>query len=253
MREINSSDNKYIKLANSLKTKKYRDKYALFFDEGIKNIELSLKSNYVLKYVFLREDFKHDYLIEEIRKKIDKDNIFCLKENLFTKISDTVNSQGILAIYEKKEFEFDDISSVLVLDKLQDPGNIGTILRTSEAMGIDSIYYIKGTADFFSPKLVRASMGSIYFMKIKLLKDIDYLKAKGYKIYASCLDNAVSATNSFTDDKIALIIGNESNGVSDELIDKSDKKIKIKIKGKAQSLNVAVATSMLLYEMIRNK
>ncbi|WP_455089022.1 TrmH family RNA methyltransferase [Peptoanaerobacter stomatis] len=252
MKIIQSSDNKYIKLVKSLQNKKYREKYNLFFDEGVKNIELSLKSDYMIKFVMIREDFVNDKLLEALRDKVGDENIFFVKTTVFDIISDTVNSQGIMAIYEKKEFSKHLNSKyILILDRLQDPGNIGTIIRTAEAKGINDIYYIKGTADFFSPKVVRATMGSIYFMNIFMLDDVQMIKDLGYKLYSSSLKNAVNCVNAFTDDKIALIIGNEANGVSDELLSVSDKKIKISMQGNAQSLNVSVATAMLIYEMTR--
>lgn len=101
---IQSNDNKYIKLVKSLQNKKYREKYNLFFDEGVKNIELSLKSDYMIKFVMIREDFVNDKLLEALRDKVGDENIFFVKTAVFDIISDTVNSQGIMAIYEKRSF-----------------------------------------------------------------------------------------------------------------------------------------------------
>lgn len=252
MKIIQSSENQYIKLVKSLQTKKYREKYNLFFDEGIKNIDLSLESDYYISFVLIREDFKEEDLIKKIKSKINQEKIFLVKDKVFDIISDTVNSQGIIAVYEKKEFKLDNISkNILIIDKVQDPGNLGTIIRTAEAKGINTIYYTKGTVDFYSPKVVRATMGSIYFIKALMLENIDIIKNNGYKIYSSSLENSVDLKDSFTDDKIALVIGNEANGISSEILELSDKKIKISMCGKAQSLNVATATAMLIYEMTR--
>lgn len=252
MKIIQSNENQYIKLVKNLQNKKYREKYSLFFDEGIKNIDLSLESDYKINFVLIKESFKEDYLIEKIKFKLNQEKIFLVKDKIFDLISDTVNSQGIIAVYEKKEFNLDLLSKkILIIDKVQDPGNLGTIIRTAEAKGIDTIYYTKGTVDFYSPKVVRATMGSIYFIKILELEDINTIKNNGYKLYSSSLENSVDIKNSFTDDKIALVIGNEANGISSEILELSDKKIKISMCGRAESLNVAVATGMLIYEMTR--
>ena len=147
----------------------------------------------------------------------------------------------------------EDIKSdkLLILDRIQDPGNIGTIIRTAESFSINTIFYSKGTADVFSPKVVRTTMGSIYFVNFVKLDDISKLKSEGYKIYASCLENAISSKSAFTDEKMALILGNESMGISEDLINQSDKKIKIDMTGNAQSLNVATAGAILIYEMCK--
>lgn len=252
MKIINSNENRYIKLVKSLQNKKYREKYNLFFDEGIKNIDLSLKSDYRISFVFIKESFDYDYIKQKLISKLGEEKIFTIKDKVFETVSDTVNSQGIIAVYEKKMFiDKYEQKNILIIDKVQDPGNLGTIIRTAEAKGIYTIYYTKGTVDFFSPKVVRATMGSIYFMKILELEDVNLIKNKGYKLYSSALENSVNCVNAFTDDKIGLIIGNEANGISKDLLDVSDKKIKISMCGNAQSLNVAIATGMLIYEMTR--
>lgn len=250
MKIVQSSDNKYLKLLKSLQNKKYRDKNAMFFDEGIKNIELSLKSDYEIEFVVIK-DYFDDKILEDIKQKIEDEKILCVSEKIFDTLSDTKNSQGIIAVYNKKiNKEKIDSKKILILDKLQDPGNVGTIIRTADAFGVDTICYIKGTVDIYSPKVVRSTMGSVYFVDFYEIDDVSTLQKNGYILYASCLEDSISIKDEFTDDKIALIIGNEANGISDELIEKSDKKIKIEMNGNAQSLNVGVATGILIYEMM---
>ena len=251
MKFIQSTDNKYIKLVKSLQQGKYRQKYSMFFDEGIKNIELSLKSNYHMNFAIAREDFIDNPLIKQLEYKLGENKVLVLSEKLFSTISDTVNSQGIIAVFDMKKYEDIKSDKVLILDKIQDPGNIGTIIRTAESFSINTIFYTKGTADIFSPKVVRSTMGSIYFVNFLRLDDLTKLKSDGYRIYASCLENSISAKGAFTDEKIALILGNESVGVSQDLIMQSDKKIKIDMTGNAQSLNVSTAGAILIYEMCK--
>lgn len=251
MKYIQSTDNKYIKLVKSLQQGKYRQKYSMFFDEGIKNIELSLKSNYHMNFAIAREDFIDNPLIKQLEYKLGEDKVLVLSEKLFSTISDTVNSQGIIAVFDMKKDDVIKSDKLLILDRIQDPGNIGTIIRTAESFSINTIFYTKGTADIFSPKVVRSTMGSIYFVNFLRLDYLTKLKSDGYRIYASCLENSISAKGSFTDEKIALILGNESVGVSQDLIMQSDKKIKIYMTGNAQSLNVATAGAILIYEMCK--
>lgn len=246
MKTVQSMDNKYIKLVKSLQNRKYREKNNMFFDEGIKNIYLSLESDYKISFIVIKDGFQ-----DEIIKKIDDKKIISINEKIFKELSDTSNSQGIIAVYEKDKIK-NKIKSdkILVLDRLQDPGNVGTIIRTADAFGINTIYYTKGTVDIFSPKVVRSTMGSIYYMDFFELEDINSLKKEGYRIYSSCLKESISSKNAFEDKKIALVIGNEANGISDEIIKESDKRVKINMSGNAESLNAAIASGILIYEMM---
>lgn len=149
----------------------------------------------------------------------------------------------------KKETDF-----IVVLDRIQDPGNMGTIIRTADAAGAQSIILLKGCVDIYNPKVIRSTMGSIFDMNIVncVDEDLDIIKNKGFNIVSSYLNTNNYYNSVDYGEKVALIIGNEGNGIKDEIIDKSDILVKIPIYGKAESLNAAMASGILMYE-IKNK
>ena len=170
---------------------------------------------------------------------------------------DTENTQGILGVLKYKERDLinnisKDNKFVLILDRIQDPGNMGTIIRTADSAGVDAIILLKGCVDIYNPKVIRSTMGSIFDMNIihaTQYETVDFLKQNGFNIVSSYLqtDNYYHETN--YEGKIALVIGNEANGINDDLISKSDKLIKIPIYGKAESLNAAISAAILMYEI----
>ena len=157
-------------------------------------------------------------------------------------------------IYHIKDDFFDKINdkgNILILDKIQDTGNIGTIIRSADAFGIDTIVCTKGTVDCYSPKVLRSTMGSILREKIIYLDDddINEIKNIGYTIVGTVLDDkSISLENLKISKKMAFIVGNEANGISDEIKNLCDIFVKIPMTGNAESLNVAVATSIILYK-----
>lgn len=176
---------------------------------------------------------------------------YILNEKMFNNISDTVNSQGVIGIFKiqiKNQLENLNEKMILLLDKIQDPGNLGTIIRTADAAGIKTILFTKGTTDPYSPKVVRSAMGSIFYMNIIQLDNIDLLKQKGYTIVSSALEDSINYKDLKINGKTILVLGNEANGVSKEILKISDTKVKIPIYGKAESLNVSIAGAILMYE-----
>lgn len=253
MYSIDSRDNPKYKMALSLKQKKTRHELDLFLIEGLRNIQLAREYGHPLKYLFIDKDhIQHS----DYTSLIDYygDISYSLPSKLMDSLSETVNPQGIVAIAGIDSFDFSESfeeKSILILDRIQDPGNLGSIIRSADASGIKYIFFLKGTVDIYSPKAVRAAMGSIFYMKI-MEADIgmlEELKTKGFKLISASLENAVSY-NSLTDhEKIALIIGNEANGISGQIISISDMSVKIPLFGKAESLNAAAAAAVLMYKM----
>ena len=143
----------------------------------------------------------------------------------------------------------------VVLDRLQDPGNIGTILRTADAAGYKLAVVMKGTADVFSPKVVRAATGSLFRMPVVFMDSeeelLEFTRAAGKKTVATCFDTDLYYYDVNLKENIALIIGNEGNGISETLIASSDVKIKIPMHGNIESLNASVAAGILMYEAVR--
>lgn len=258
MQEITSKNNEKIKdLINIRDDKKFRKDKSLFYVEGeriISNISPKL-----IKSLFIQEDKVNDFT--NIIKNVDNNDIYILSNEVFHKVKDTINSQGIIGLIKiEKDLDIDysKISKILILDNIKDPGNLGTIIRTSEASGIDLIILTSKCCDIYNTKTIRASMSSITRMKIIVSNDIvntiNNLKEKKYKIYTSYLNNnSINLYKNRFENKIVIVIGSESEGVSEDILKVSDIYIKIPMEGDIESLNVSSATSIILYEVYRQK
>lgn len=256
---INSKDNEKIKYTKSLLKSKNRNKEKKFIIEGYRIITLAIDCDAKLEYVFINEDFEnkkeHIELLEILKNKNIK--VYKTTNKLFESFIDTENTQGIIGVVKfsintlennfKKENKF-----VLVLDRIQDPGNMGTIIRTADACGVDLIIALKGCVDIYNPKVIRSTMGSIFDMNIvyeNQYEAINFLKNNGFSIVSSYLDTDNYYNNISYNEKTALVIGNEANGINDDIILNSDTLVKIPIYGKAESLNAAISSAILMYEI----
>lgn len=256
---IKSKDNDKIKYTKSLLKTKGRNKEHKFIIEGYRILTLALECNTKLEYIFINEDFEkkqeHKILLKELQNKNIK--TYKTTNKIFAEMIDTENTQGILAVIKYKNRNVGnnikkDDKFVLVLDRIQDPGNMGTIIRTADSAGVDAIILLKGCVDIYNPKVIRSTMGSIFDMNIIQATQneaVDFLKSNDFSIVSSYLQTENYYNETTYDDKIALVIGNEANGINDELILKSDKLIKIPIYGKAESLNAAISAAILMYEI----
>ena len=254
MREITSKDNRIYKTCEQLSLKKYRDKLGRYLIEGENLIEEALKTGCSIETLFARRGYN------KVPAKLE-DKAFVLDEKLFDRLAQTETSQGVLAIVAKPETDAGDFASAsgnfVVLDRLQDPGNIGTILRTADAAGYRLAVVMKGTADIFSPKVVRAATGSLFRMPVVFMDSnselVEFTRAAGKKLVATCFDTERCYFDEDLTDNIALVIGNEGNGICKEIIESSDVKIKIPMHGNIESLNASVAAGILMYEAVRGK
>lgn len=253
MRTISSKENKIFRLCQQLSQKKYRDRIGLYLIEGENLLEEAVKNGAEIRTVLARPDYGGRFFGTE-------DKAFFLDDNLFRQLAQTETSQGIIAIVAKPEisparFLDEDGGNFVVLDRLQDPGNIGTILRTADAAGYSLAIVMKGTADVFSPKAVRAATGSLFRMPVVFMDSVDELmeftRAAGKKLVATCFDTDRYYYDEDLRENIALVIGNEGSGISRELIEGSDLKIKIPMHGNIESLNASVAAGILMYEAVR--
>ena len=253
---ITSTSNEQIKKLIQLKEKsKVRKTTGTFTVEGKKMFVEIPAEDLVSVYVsetFLKENGE---LVKDKKYQIVSDQVF-------KKISDTVTPQGIVAVVKQKSYSIDYIiekrnkekSCIVVLDRLQDPGNMGTIVRTGEAAGISGIIMSKDSADIYNPKVIRSTMGSIFRVPFAIVDDlvaaVDTLKDNGITTYAAHLKGELYNSGSLTKD-CALLIGNEARGLSEKISAKADKLIKIPMHGKVESLNAAIATAILMYEAAR--
>lgn len=263
MIEITSSRNPLIKEIKSLYRKKERMKSSSFIIEGIKIIEEALDNNYPLRKIVFTDELLSTRDGKDFYNRIkDSEDLVSVPANIFEEISDTENPQGIMAIAEFqykgiKEIEKIDKQSLLFLDGLQDPGNMGTIIRTADAFNIDGIIIGPGSVDPYNPKVVRATMGSIFRVPLYYssngIEELMKLKEMGTKVYSTSLRESILISEVNFKDSFVLIIGNESKGVSEDLFALSDKLIKIPMPGKAESLNAGVAASIIMYEVMKQR
>lgn len=184
-----------------------------------------------------------------------------VSDEVFRSLSDTVTPQGVLAVVEQPLFSL-DLSSYengcrfLLLDGIQDPGNLGTMIRTAEAAGCDMVIMSEACADIFNPKVIRSTMGSIFripFLVDDLVSVIEDLKANGVTVYGAALENAENFREVPYGEKTALVIGNEGNGISKGVLNSVGKRVRIPMQGQVESLNAAVSAALILYEIDRRK
>ena len=260
MQVITSKDNDLIKNIRKLKDKKYRELNNKYIIEGIKLIEEAIEENAQIDTIVVCEDCAQNNEIEQkLLYEIAKYNCIYVSEKVFSTVTEVTKPQGILAVVNKETKEEDiDYSQdvIVVLDGIQDPGNLGTILRTIDSVGLNQIIISKQTADAYNPKVVRSTMGAIFRVKVIVVEDIlrtlKEAKKHKYKILATSLQTNKSIYDVDYSKKV-IVIGNEANGVSSEILDLADIKAKIPMLGKTESLNASVATSVILYEYVRQK
>lgn len=240
---ITSTKNDTYKLVKSLLTKKGRDVSGLYTVEGIKSVSDAIKSNAKIKFLVKAESF------DDVR--FDGE-IVSVKNEIFDGLSDTKTPQGVLAVIEKNEKkEFKRSGKFVYLDNVRDPGNLGTIIRCADATGF-SVLLSPNTAEIYSPKVVRSSMGS--FFNTDIYENVTYeeLKESGLNIISGVLsDKTIDYKECDYSGDIAIVIGNEANGISEEVLAFSNQFVKIPILGKAESLNAGVSAAILMYEAIR--
>ncbi len=253
---ITSPQNDIIKHIKFLHQKNNRDKYGEFFIEGYRFVNDAFQNGTTFKYILVSETA--DDNVKTLSNNISVP-LYIIKESLFKQISDTQNPQGIMAVLEKPKYESVDILKpnekfIVILDNIQDPGNMGTIIRTAESSGADRIVISKGCVDIYNPKTLRSTMGSIFHRPIitvdNLSDCITILKQNRYKIFAGHLKGETEYFSVDMSDKTAIVIGNEANGISDEVA-KMCKLIKIPMYGRAESLNASISAGILMYEYVR--
>lgn len=258
--EITGVNNSQVKAATELKQKKYRTKAGLFLAEGLRTVEESIEASQVESIFYTPiDDERTRKALETAASKGIK--LFCVNEAVMKKISDTETPQGIIAVCNMTHLSLEKLLSqgkmLLVLDRVQDPGNIGTMLRTADAAGVGGLVLLNGCADVYAPKTVRASMGSLFHLPVlQGLEEqafIDTAKDYGYELLVTCLEGADSLYKADLSGRIAFVMGNEANGVSNNLLKAADKKVFIPMQGKAESLNVAMAAGVVMFEALRRR
>ena len=251
---ISSKNNEIIKNIKKLKDKKYRENK--FIVEGERIVEEAIQENVEISVIVIEETFYNNIEKQDLIKKAKKYNTLIVTDKVFLDISDVKTPQGILAVINKNENKEIDKNApyIMALDNLQDPGNIGTIIRTLDSANIKQLIVSKGSVDAYSPKVVRSTMGAIFRVNVieveNLVETMQNLKNSGFEVVSTSLETDKSIYDISYNKKV-VIIGNEANGVSKEILEMSDYKVKIPMLGKTESLNASVAASIMIYEYVR--
>ena len=242
---ITSVQNNTIKNIKKLQKAKERKKQQKFIIEGAHLVEMAHESKWPIDLILATDD----YILPESLVDCPLERI---TSNVLAHLTETKTPQGIVAVLNKQEIAFPvDAKRVLVCDNVQDPGNLGTMIRTADAAGFDAVICGAGTADLYNDKTIRSTQGSLFnlpVMTADLHVQLTELKANGFHIWAAALQDSVAYNEAEKADKLAIIVGNEGSGIQESLIEIADQIVKIPIFGKAESLNVSIAAGILMYE-----
>ncbi|ASS98604.1 MULTISPECIES: TrmH family RNA methyltransferase [Geobacillus] len=246
MKRIESPKNARVKQWKKLLTKKGRDETGLFLLEGFHLVEEAIKSNAPLVELIVDER-------TAIPPGWDASvPVVIVTEAVMKTISSTETPQGIAAVCRKLPAELEGVKTALLIDAVQDPGNLGTMIRTADAAGIDAVILGEGCADLYNPKVVRATQGSLFHLPVvngDLAQWIARFKEQGIPVYGTALEKAVDYRTVPLSSSFALLVGNEGSGIRPELLGLTTENVYIPIYGQAESLNVAVAAGILLYSL----
>lgn len=255
---ITSTSNQQVKQIIQLQKKsKLREKEQVFIVEGRKMFE---EAKSFLKKVYMTEDFYEEH--KNIPSYFEEMDYELVTDSVMKSMSDTMTPQGVLALAKMPKYNLEDMVkkdrvTLLLLENLRDPGNLGTIIRTAEGAGVTGIIMSKESVDIFNPKVIRSTMGAIYRMPFiyveNFKKTMEYLQQQKVIIYASHLKGKNDYDEERYGEKTAIIIGNEANGITEETAEMADVLVKIPMEGSVESLNAAVASAILVYEVYRQR
>lgn len=238
--EIKSLDNKKVKYWTKLNLKKYRDEEDMFLVEGEHLVEEAFKSGKLIE-VIKTEDYEKDFVVPTT----------IVTYEILKKLSSSVTPQKVIGVVRKLE-EKKQGKKILILDNLQDPGNLGTIIRSSVAFKVDTIVLSENCVDLYNDKVIRSSEGMLFHINIikrNIAEFIDEIHNDGYMVLGTMVTDGLNVKDIDIPDKVAIVIGNEGAGVRKDILDKCDKYLYIPMNEVCESLNVGVATSIILYEL----
>ena len=262
MESITSRENTAVKEIQKLtKSAKRRAESRLFVIEGARLCADALQSGVQIQMVCVMQDAqeKHAALIESLCAAAEK--AYLLPKHLFCALSDTVTPQGVLCVCRMRENSFTvGRGSYIGLENLQDPQNMGTILRTAEALGITGVVLSGGCCDIYSPKVLRGSMGAVFRLNFLVTDDLPAyalkMRRNGFLTFGAVADRGALPITQIPlakEEKAVVFIGNEGNGLTQALLDVCGKKTTIPMGGRAESLNAATAASIVMWEMVRGR
>ncbi len=249
---ISSKSNGKVKnIKKLLSSAKERRIKGVFVIEGIRIVREAPKE--MVEQLFISESLERSgtFPLDDYK------NVEVVSDEVYRSLSDTVSPQGVLAVVTQPSHALDlslyeERCRLLLLDGIQDPGNLGTIIRTAEAAGIDMVIMSEECADIYNPKVIRSTMGSIFrvpFIVDDLVSVVEELKAEGVVVYGAALEDAENVYETEFGEKTAIVIGNEGNGISNGVLNSVNRRIRIPMKGQVESLNAAVSTALILYRI----
>lgn len=245
MELIESVNNTKIKHISKLHTRKERKKSNQFLIEGYHLVEEAAKSNIDIEMILtVNPDKLTEEMIENSKSQYE------ITFKIAEKLSQTEAPQGIYAVCNIPDMNSVALNRVVFLDRIQDPGNVGTIIRTADAAGLDAVIISKGTVDIYNDKVLRSAQGSVFHIPV-IEMDFEEAKAKSKgKVYGTSLDNGKDYKVVKTSDNFMLVLGNEGSGVDQSILNQTDENLYVPVYGKAESLNVAICAGILMYHLI---
>ncbi|WP_307761036.1 TrmH family RNA methyltransferase [uncultured Phascolarctobacterium sp.] len=264
MKELTSVNNPVVKDAADLKQKKNRAEQNAFLVEGLRSVEEAVsygtvRQLFVLAAAKTPDEARMQAIVGQAAAA--GADLYSVSEQVMKKIADTETPQALTAVVTKQTSSLDELTAlggtILVLDRIGDPGNLGTMIRTADAAGVSGVVLLSGCTDAFAPKAVRSTMGSLLHIPVAegVSEDdfISWAEGSGYQLLATCLEGAGNLYHTDLQGRVAVVIGSEASGVSDSLLAAAAKKVFIPMEGRAESLNAAVAAGVVLFECLRQR
>lgn len=259
IKDIASLQNSIVKEAAELNLKKYRSKRREFLVEGVRAVQEAINSGWELTSVFFDDAVSG----EKVTMMLQHNAVPCyhVSRTIIERLTDTKNPQGIVAIVKEQNNNLADVAGknglLLVLDEVRDPGNVGTIIRTADAAGAVGVVLLSACVDLYSPKVVRSTMGSIFHLPI--ITDVDknsfcsWCSKEKWSLWVSSLSGGTNIYEVKWEEKVALVMGNEANGASEDMLEAAKQKVFIPMQGKAESLNVSIAAGVFMFEALHKQ
>ncbi|NMA95130.1 MAG: RNA methyltransferase [Clostridiales bacterium] len=262
MNILSSRQNTLVKHIRALDGKRYRDLKGQFFIEGLKMVQEAFLEKADISSILISTKFDMEGFMEDVDADIKNLEIFMLRDDLFSYIAKTKTPQGIGAVINKASYSYknmlkDDGYLIGILDGVQDPGNVGTIIRTLDCAGANGLILLDGCADPYGSKTLRATMGSIFRLPTCYIDSEEDLFSHLHDLDTHIIIGHLDGENLFNwnedHERMAFIIGSEGRGVRDKLLKYASSLVKIPILGGAESLNASVASGIIIYEIIKNR
>jgi TrmH family RNA methyltransferase len=249
--KIVSKENEKIKLLKKLAQKKYREQTGKFIVENFVTIYDAVLAGFDFESLFITDEFlqKNNEKLEQIFQKTKIKNYFLIDEIINQQFSELENPSGICAVFKQKESQIDFAKTIVYLNSVKDPGNLGTIIRSAVAFGLENIVLDEHCADLYNPKTISAVKNAIFEINISFDKNLEVLKKinRELKIFSTSLDGDRGLEVLKKEKNFCIVFGDEAHGVSQEITQLSDDLIKINISPKIESLNVAITAGIVFY------